>query len=48
MVNSVHFYVHVPLFLSYKPFEEHEKTHKEIKLSEASLSSLKSTVKRAT
>lgn len=25
---------HVPSSLSHKPFEEHEKTHKEIKLSE--------------
>ena len=33
--------VHVPLFLSYRPFEEHEKTHKEIKLSEARLPLLK-------
>ena len=40
--------VHVPLFLSYRPFEEHKKTHKEIKLSEARLSSLKSTIKRTT
>lgn len=40
--------VHVPLFLSYRPFEEHQKTRKEIKLSEARLSSLKSTIKRAT
>ena len=40
--------VHVPLFLSYRPFEEHKKTHKEMKLSEARLSSLKSTIKRTT
>ena len=33
--------VHVPLLLSYKPFEKHEKTHKEIELSERDFHLLK-------